>query len=58
MQLFEAILHQGLVPDVITNSTLISACEKGSKPQHAPQMLHRGLLRNVLTYNAATSEGE
>ena len=41
MQLSEAILHQGLVPDVITYSTLISACEQGQKPQHATQMLRK-----------------
>ena len=33
LQLFEAKLHRGLLPDVITYSALISACAKGTLPR-------------------------
>ena len=56
--MLHAMQWHGAVPGTIAYSALISACEKGPKPQHAPQMLQRGLLRNVITYNAATSAGE
>ena len=35
LELFETMLHQGILPDVITYSALISACEKGALPQRA-----------------------
>ena len=34
-QIFRAMQQQGIVPEVITYSTLISACEKGMQPQQA-----------------------
>ena len=53
---------QGLLPDVITNNALISACEKGTLPQRALQltetMWDQGLLPDVITYNALTSACE
>merc|ERR1711920_888232 len=56
------MLHQGLLPNVITYNALISACEKGALPQRALQfletMLHQGLLPNVITYNALISACE
>ena len=38
LQLLEAMLHQGLLPDVVTYNALISACEKGTLPQRATQL--------------------
>ena len=35
MELFDAMQQQVLVPDAITYSSLISACEEGSLPQWA-----------------------
>ena len=32
LELFEAMQRQGVVPDVIAYSALISACEKGKQP--------------------------
>ena len=55
----EPAASRGLLPDVITYSAAISACEKGQKPQQALHLLQelqlRGLLPNVITYNAAIS---
>ena len=52
LQLLEAMLYQGLLPDVITYSAAISACEKGQQPQQALQLLQelplRGLLPDVM----------
>ena len=60
--LFEALLYQGLLPDVITHNALISACGKGAPPQRAWQlfeaMLHQGLLPDGITYNALVSACE
>ena len=46
---------------MITYNAAIKACEKGQKPQQALHMLQelqpRGLLRTVITYNAAISAG-
>ena len=56
------MLHQGLLPDVITYNALISACEKGALPQRALQlleaMLHQGLLPDGITYIALVSAYE
>merc|ERR1719436_1303676 len=56
------MLHQGLLPAMITYSAWISACEKGAMPQSAVQlletMLHQGLLPDVITYNALISACE
>merc|ERR1712039_876525 len=55
-ELLETMLHQGLLPNVVTYNALISACEKGALPQRALQlfetMLHQDLLPDVITYNA------
>jgi len=56
------MLHQGLLPNVLTYSALISACEKGALPQRALELLetmrHQGLLPNVITYSALISACE
>ena len=55
------LLH-GPLPNVITYSALIIACEKGALPRRALQlletMLHQGLLPNVITYSALISACE
>ena len=55
-------MRQGLLPNVITYSALISACEKDALPQRALQlletMLHQGLLPEVITYSALISACE
>ena len=47
------------MPDVITYSALISACEKAQDPQRASQVLNgiqqQGLIPNIITYNALLS---
>ena len=57
--LLDQMLSQRLMPDGITYSAAISACEKGQKPQQALHLLQemqlRGLLPNVITHNAAIS---
>ena len=54
--------YKGLLPAVITYNALISACEKGTLPQRALQLLEtmrdHGLLPNLITHNAATSACE
>ena len=58
----EAMLHRGHLPNVITYNALISACEKGTLPQSALQlleaMLHQGLRPGVIAYNALVSTCE
>ena len=48
--------HQGLVPDVITYSAAISACEKGKQPRHAVHILQDmqgyGITPDVMPYFA------
>ena len=55
----EAMLHRGHLPNVITYNALVIACEKGTLPQSALQlleaMLHQGLQPGVITYNALIS---
>ena len=50
------MLQQGLQPDVITYSALITACEKGGMAERALQvfdkMLQQGLQPDVITYSA------
>ena len=50
------------LPNAITYSVAISACEKGQKPQQVlhllQEMQRRGLLPNVITYSAAISARE
>ena len=59
LQLLEAMLHQGLLPDGITYTALDSACGQGTQPQRALQlleaMLHHGLLPDGIPYNACVS---
>ena len=47
------------LPDVITYSAAVSACEQGHKPQHVlhtlPKLQLRGLLPKVITYSASIS---
>ena len=55
-----------LIPDVVSYSTAISACEKGKRWQEALQlllemlqeMLHRSLTPNVVSHSAAISACE
>ena len=48
-----------MVPDVITYSTLISACEKGKQPQRAQEVFEamqaQGEVPNIITYSALIS---
>ena len=54
--------QQGMVPNVITYSALISACEKGKQPERALElfeaMKRQGVVPNVITYNALISACE
>ena len=51
-----------MVPDIITYSALISACEKGKQPERALQlfeaMKQQGMVPNVITYNTLISACE
>jgi pentatricopeptide repeat protein len=51
--------RQGVVPDVITCSALISACGKGKQPERALEvfeaMQRQGVVPNVITYSALIS---
>lgn len=51
-----------MVPNLITYSALISACEKGGKPEQALElfeaMLRRGVVPELITYNALISACE
>ena len=53
------MLHQGLLPNVITYNALVSACEKGTLPYKTrvlcEALLHQGLLPVVITYSAFIS---
>ena len=54
-----AMGQQGVVPDVIAYSTLISACEKGKQPERAlkvfKRMMQQGAVPDAITYNAVIS---
>ena len=60
--MIEAMLLYGLVPDVITYSALISACEKRGQPQRAIAlflaMQRQGLVPDVITCSALMSACE
>ena len=60
--LLHVMPRQGLLPDVISYSAAISACEKGQQPQQALQLLLdmrlKGLLPNVISYSATISACE
>ena len=62
MQLLEAMLHQSLLPNVITYNSLISAREEGTLPWRASQlleaMLHQALHPDVIIYNDVISACE
>ena len=51
--------QQSVVPNVITYSTLISACEKGNELERALEifatMRQEGVVPNVVTYSALIS---
>ena len=51
--------RQGLRPDGITYSDLVSACGQGTQPQRALQLLevmwHQGILPDRIPYNALVS---
>ena len=55
-QLLDGMMRQGLLPDGITYTALISAGGKGTPPQRALQrveaMFHQGLLPDGITYSA------
>ena len=50
---------QGVVPDVITCSTLICSCGEGQQPKRASEvcmaMQRQGVVPNVITCNALIS---
>ena len=54
--------QQGIVPDAFTYSALISACEKGKRPEGAMEisaaMEQQGVVSNAITYNALISACE
>ena len=54
--------QQGVVPNAITYSALISACENGKLPEQAVKafeaMEQQGVMPNAITYNAFTSACE
>ena len=51
-----------MVPEVITYSVVISACEKGKQPEWALEvfqaMQRQGMVPNVITYSAVISACE
>ena len=54
--------QQGIAPNIITYSALISACEKGKQPERAleifDKMQQQGIVPNIITYNALISACE
>jgi len=59
MELSEAVWWQGMVPNVITQSTLISTCEKDKQTEQALKLFQamqwHGTMPNVITYSALIS---
>ena len=59
MQLFAEMQQKGLQPDLITYSTVISACGNGGDAERALQlfveMQQKGLQPDVITYTAVIS---
>ena len=55
-------MQQGLVPDEITSSALISTCEKGKQPEQALKVFtstqQQGVVHQVITYSALISACE
>ncbi|CAK0895180.1 unnamed protein product [Prorocentrum cordatum] len=62
LRLLDEMKAKGIPPDVITYSTLISACEKGKQTGRAlelfEQMQTEGIVPDVITYNTAISACE
>jgi pentatricopeptide repeat domain-containing protein 1 len=56
LQLFHSMQQKGVVPNVFTNSALISACQKGKQPELAVEvfqaMQRQGVVPDVITCNA------
>jgi len=54
--------HEGIVPDVVTYSALISACGKGRQSKRALELLEvmrqQGVVPKVITCNALISACE
>ena len=54
--------QQGVMPNVITYSALISACEKGKQPEQAlgllQEMVDQLLTPNVVSFSAFISTSE
>ena len=50
LQHLEAMLRQGLLPNLITYNAVISACKEGTLPQRALQHLEAMLRRGLLPY--------
>jgi pentatricopeptide repeat protein len=50
---FKAMRRQGVVPDVITYSALISACEKGTQPERALELFEAMQRQGVLELSEA-----
>ena len=57
--MFQAMQQQGIVPNSVTYSFLISACEKGKQPEQPKGMFqarqHQDIVPDVVTYNALIS---
>ena len=62
LQFFQRMQQQSMVPNIITYSALISACEKGKQPERALElfeaMKQQGVVPDVITYNALISACE
>eukprot|EP00973_Karenia_brevis_P071854 9985775-Karenia_brevis.AAC.1 len=62
MSLFYELRREGLLPDMITFSAAISACEKGGQWERvAPlldEMRRKDLVPNVISFSAAISACE
>ena len=60
--LFDDMLREGIKPDVVTFSALISTCEKGEDLPKALQLCkdfqHQGIKPDVVTYSALISTCE
>ena len=65
LEVFEAMLQQGVVADEITYGALISACDKGKQPEHALEifwvLLQQSVMPNGIMFSAlfgACGDGE
>ena len=62
MKVFKTMMRQGVIPDAITYSALISACEKGKQPEQAllvfASMEQQGVVPDEITYGALISACE